>query len=95
MCRTDTDSISSRRVPQLQLESEWNPPTNPDVVLPIPTLESLSGALEKILARPNVASKEWWVRSYDHEVIAQTVVKPFVGLDHDAPGDAAVIAPYR
>lgn len=79
--------------PQLQLESEWKPPTNPDVVLPTPTLASLSGALEKILARPNVASKEWWVRSYDHEVIAQTVVKPFVGLDHDAPGDAAVIAP--
>ena len=47
----------------------------------------------QILSRPNVASKEWWVRSYDHEVIGQTVVKPFVGENHDAPGDAAVIAP--
>ena len=41
------------------------------------------------------ASKEFWVRSYDHEVIAQTVIKPFCGVDHDAPGDAAVIAPIH
>ena len=47
------------------------------------------------MARPNVASKEWWVRSYDHEVIAQSVIKPFCGINHDAPGDAAVIAPIQ
>ncbi len=79
--------------PQLELESEWIPPRNSQVELPEPTLEELSWTLQKLLSRPNVASKEWWVRSYDHEVIAQTVVKPFVGLQHDAPGDAAVIAP--
>ena len=51
--------------------------------------------LSRLLARPNIASKEFWVRSYDHEVIAQTVIKPFCGVDHDAPGDAAVIAPIH
>ena len=55
----------------------------------------MGGVLSRLLARPNIASKEWWVRSYDHEVIAQTVIKPFCGVNHDAPGDAAVIAPLH
>ena len=45
--------------------------------------------LLRLLARPNVASKEDWVRQYDHEVIAQTAVKPFVGVERDGPADAA------
>jgi len=47
------------------------------------------------MARPNVASKEYWVRSYDHEVQGQSVIKPFCGINHDSPGDAAVIAPLQ
>ena len=31
------------------------------------------------------------MRQYDHEVIAQTAVKPFVGVERDGPADAAVI----
>jgi phosphoribosylformylglycinamidine synthase len=46
-----------------------------------------------ILAMPNVASKEWIVRQYDHEVQAATVLKPLVGLSRAGPGDAAVLAP--
>jgi len=79
--------------PQLELHSEWVPPVQSEVALPRPSKDILSETLVEILSRPNVASKEWWVRSYDHEVIGQTVVKPFVGENHDAPGDAAVIAP--
>ena len=48
-----------------------------------------------MLGRPNIASKETWVRQYDHEVIAQTVVKPFVGVERDGPGDAGLIAPIH
>ena len=48
-----------------------------------------------MLAQPNIASKESWVRQYDHEVIAQTVIKPFVGVERDGPGDAGVIAPIH
>jgi phosphoribosylformylglycinamidine synthase len=48
-----------------------------------------------MLARPNIASKETWVRQYDHEVIAQTAVKPFVGVERDGPADAGVIAPIH
>jgi len=48
-------------------------------------------ALYTILARWNVRSKEEWVRRYDHEVQAATLVKPFVGVDAKGPGDAAVV----
>ncbi len=50
-------------------------------------------ALKQILAAPNVASKEWVVRQYDHEVQGGSVIKPFVGVEHDGPGDAAVVRP--
>ena len=85
-------------VPQLQLESEWQPPTTEPF---LPDLLSLDGdadhssLLLRMLARPNIASKESWVRQYDHEVIAQTAVKPFVGVERDGPGDAGVIAPLH
>ncbi len=49
--------------------------------------------LNMILAAPNVRSREWIVRQYDHEVQGQTVIKPLVGVDRDGPGDAAVITP--
>ena len=49
----------------------------------------------RMLARPNIASKETWVRQYDHEVIAQTAIKPFVGVERDGPGDAGLLAPIH
>jgi phosphoribosylformylglycinamidine synthase II len=49
--------------------------------------------LEKIMASPNVASKEWVIRQYDHEVQAGSIIKPLVGVKNDGPSDAAVIAP--
>lgn len=79
--------------PQLELDSEWTPPTHAEVLLP--EVSQMGEALSRLIARPNIASKEWWVRSYDHEVIAQSVIKPFCGVNHDAPGDAAVIAPIQ
>ena len=85
-------------VPQLQLESEWHTPT-PELFTPetitLPEQAGHSPLLLRMLAQPNIASKETWVRQYDHEVIAQTVVKPFVGVERDGPGDAGVIAPIH
>src|SRR5262249_24947024 len=54
---------------------------------------SLTDTLKKILAAPNVCSKEWIIRQYDHEVQGGSVVKPLVGVADDGPGDAAVVAP--
>ncbi len=81
--------------PQLHLESEWVPPLHMPFEAPDLDAIGMGEALCRLMARPNIASKEWWVRSYDHEVIAQTVIKPFCGANHDSPGDAAVIAPIQ
>ena len=80
-------------VPQLQLESEWTPPHVVDFIAP--EAADHSTLMIDMLARPNIASKETWVRQYDHEVIAQTAIKPFVGVKRDGPGDAGLIAPIH
>jgi phosphoribosylformylglycinamidine synthase len=48
--------------------------------------------LRELLSHPNISSKAWIVRQYDHEVQGTSVIKPLVGR-HGAPGDAAVIQP--
>jgi phosphoribosylformylglycinamidine synthase len=60
------------------------PPTRP---------ENFTDTLLKILASPNVCSKEWVIRQYDHEVQSGSVLKPLVGVKNDGPGDAAVVMP--
>ncbi len=49
--------------------------------------------LKTILSRPNIASKETWVRQYDHEVQGKNILKPFGGIENSAPMDAAVLKP--
>ncbi|MHC4372641.1 MAG: phosphoribosylformylglycinamidine synthase subunit PurL [Planctomycetota bacterium] len=49
--------------------------------------------LLKILGSYNVASKEWVIRQYDHEVQGGSVIKPLMGTENDGPMDAAVIRP--
>jgi phosphoribosylformylglycinamidine synthase len=51
--------------------------------------------LLELLSDENIASKEWIIRQYDHEVQAATVVKPLVGVGADAPSDAAVLWPSQ
>ena len=47
-----------------------------------------------LLSDPNVASKEWAIRQYDHEVRASTVIHPMVGpMNETGPGDASVLRP--
>ncbi|MEI6044360.1 MAG: phosphoribosylformylglycinamidine synthase subunit PurL [Chloroflexota bacterium] len=50
--------------------------------------------LERILADPNVSSKESVIRVYDYEVQGNTVVKPLVGVHNDGPSDATVLKPF-
>jgi phosphoribosylformylglycinamidine synthase len=48
----------------------------------------------RLLSDPNVASKEWAIRQYDHEVRAATVLHPMVGeMNKTGPGDASVLRP--
>src|SRR4030042_2129644 len=55
--------------------------------------DNYNDELLRILSSYNVASKEWVIRQYDHEVQGSSVVKPLTGVDNDGPGDAAVIKP--
>src|SRR5262249_35100894 len=50
-------------------------------------------AIMAILSPYPVASKEWVIRQYDHEVQGGSVVKPLTGVKDDGPSDAAVINP--
>ena len=47
----------------------------------------------KLLAHPNIASKHWIIRQYDHEVQGTSVIKPLVGPLRSGPSDASVIKP--
>ncbi len=71
-------------------QARWQPP----VRSPAPHVPAdPAGELLRRLAHPTVASKEWVVRQYDHEVQGRTVVKPLVGPLRDGPGDATVLRP--
>jgi phosphoribosylformylglycinamidine synthase subunit PurSL len=49
--------------------------------------------LKAILGSYTVASKEWVIRQYDHEVQGGSVIKPLTGVNDDGPSDAAVVNP--
>lgn len=64
-----------------------------DPVFKIPDLNNI---LKKLLSSPNIASKEWVIRQYDHEVRGKTVIKPLQGkLGFESHGDATVLKPLE
>ncbi len=54
---------------------------------------TFAATLLKTLADPNVASKHWIIRQYDHEVQGGSVIKPLVGPMQIGPSDASVVRP--
>ncbi len=79
-------------LPRVRRAASWSPPE-----LSEPRFEAgnLGEDLHRLLAMPNIASKESVIRTYDHEVKAMTVLKPLQGEACDGPGDAAVLKPLR
>ncbi|HPD48043.1 MAG TPA: phosphoribosylformylglycinamidine synthase subunit PurL [Anaerohalosphaeraceae bacterium] len=69
----------------------WKPPAASEPV--IAAKDNYNDDLRAILSSYNVASKEWVIRQYDHEVQGGSVIKPLVGAHNDGPSDAAVIRP--
>jgi phosphoribosylformylglycinamidine synthase II len=78
-------------VPKYSRKAVWAAPklTEPSV----PEKDNFNDELLRILSSYNVASKEWVIRQYDHEVQGGSVVKPLTGVANDGPSDAAVIQP--
>ncbi len=64
-----------------------------ETVCELPQRTNWDEDLESILGSTNVASKEWIIRQYDHEVQSGSVIKPLVGIANDGPSDAAVVRP--
>ena len=62
--------------------------SEPDFPEPI----NLTETLLQLLGAPNIASKEAVIRTYDHEVKGNTLLKPLQG-DYSGPNDAAVLKP--
>jgi len=56
----------------------------------------ISNSLKKLLSLPNIASKEWVIRQYDHEVRGNTVIKPLQGkINNESHGDSTVLKPLE
>jgi len=80
--------------PQWEFEAEWTPPELRGLTEPVLSEpRDHNACLLTMLARPNIASKEWIQRQYDHEVQGGSVIKPMVGVMRDVPSDAAVVRP--
>jgi phosphoribosylformylglycinamidine synthase len=80
--------------PQWEFEAEWTSPTQRGLHEPVlGTPVETNQLLLDLLSRPNVASKEWIARQYDHEVQGTSVIKPLVGAERDMVSDASVIRP--
>ncbi len=79
--------------PPWEFEAEWLAPegrlTEPVLGEPVDHL----GVLLKMLDRPQICSREWIPRQYDHEVQGGSVLKPLIGRKVPVPGDAALIRP--
>ncbi len=55
--------------------------------------EEVGVVLHQLIASPNIASKEWIIRQYDHEVQGGSVLKPLQGVREDGPGDGIAVTP--
>ncbi len=79
-------------VPRVERVAEWTAPAVGAPATPAPAGPAALDRLCDELRRPNIASKEWIIRQYDHEVQGGSVIKPLCGPGR-GPADAAVLRP--
>lgn len=91
-------------IPELRLRGEWKAVEFEAAVQNLSDVgdrehfyEHGKNALLGLLAHPNIASKEWMIRQFDHEVQGMSVVKPLhtfasgTDLARSGPNDGAVV----
>jgi phosphoribosylformylglycinamidine synthase len=78
-------------VPRYSRKAVWDAPkiSEPSIA----EKDNYNDELLQILSSYNVASKEWVIRQYDHEVQGTSIIKPLTGITNDGPSDGAVIRP--
>ncbi|MFO8164061.1 MAG: phosphoribosylformylglycinamidine synthase subunit PurS [Desulfatiglandales bacterium] len=80
--------------PQWTFDAEWLPPSSRGLKEPVwDEPEDAGSLLKAMLKRPNICSKNWVQRQYDHEVQGGSIIKPLVGKNRDMVSDAVVVRP--
>ena len=75
-------------------QASWSPPELDDPGCPaVGNPTEAAATLRALLGSPDIASKEWLIRQYDHEVQGLSVAKGLVGPAADGPGNGAVLQP--
>ncbi|MBF0398232.1 MAG: phosphoribosylformylglycinamidine synthase [Desulfobacterales bacterium] len=89
----DMDFLKSG-FPQWEFDAVWQTPEERGLYEPVISApKNYERLLLDILSSPNICSKEWITRQYDHEVQGGSVIKPMSGVYRDVYSDAAVIRP--
>jgi len=89
----DMDLLKSG-FPKWEFDALWRSPELRGLTEPVlGEPADYAAVLLAMMARPNICSKEWITRQYDHEVQGGSVIKPLVGRDRDVNSDATVIRP--
>ena len=89
VCDLNMDFIFN--LPKLKKQAVWIRKRENDFKLE--EKNNYNDDLCKILAKANVACKDWVLREYDHEVQAGSVVKSLSGIENINVSDAAVVRP--
>jgi len=90
VCDLDMEFLHNG-LPKKNLVARWISPKFEEPNFKDPS--DLTPYLKKLLSSPNICSKEWVIRQYDHEVQGGSVIKPLTGVNNDGPSDAAVMRP--
>lgn len=77
--------------PRIVRRAEWAPKPHTE---PVGVDDKqLGDTLTRLLSAWSIASKEWVIRQYDHEVQGGSALKPLQGVANDGPGDASIVRP--
>lgn len=87
-------SLFAEDFPQWEFDAEWRSAVARGMFEPVLSEpRNYARTLHSMLAGPNICSKEWIQRQYDHEVQGGSVIKFLGGRERDIPNDAVVLRP--
>lgn len=87
-------SLFTEDFPQWEFDADWRSPQSRGLCEPVlAEPQDYGRLLHAVLASPNVCSREWIQRQYDHEVQGGSAVKYLTGRESDMPNDAVVLRP--
>lgn len=80
--------------PQFKFDAEWLTPEERGLKEPeLLNVSNHDELLSAMLSEKNIASYNYIVRQFDHEVQGGSVIKPLVGINEDVHSDASVLRP--